>query len=163
MLRFGARPSTPSTSSTFGKNGPVLLHHGFSVDGLSWLAFDPNNLTGDPTDPTFLPQTLYDEGYDVYIVNARGTKYSLGHTDFDYNNGDSVADNVDDGAVAYWNWGIDEAATIDVPAMIDEILAVRKVEDPNTCQKVNVVTHSKGSTYSLIAANAFPTTAEARI
>jgi len=30
-----------------------------------------------------------------------------------------------DGAVKYWDFGIDEAALIDIPAMIDEILITR--------------------------------------
>ena len=163
MVRFGTRVSTPIDAANVGKKGPVLLHHGLRTDGLSWLNIDPTGLTGVLADPVFLAQTLYDEGYDPWIVNARGTTYSLEHTDFDYSGTDSVADAVADGAVDYWNWGVDEAATIDVPAMIDEILAVRKDEDGTTCQKVSVLTHSKGSTYALIAANAFPTTAEARI
>jgi len=47
----------------------------------------------------------------------------------------------------------------DIPAFINEILTTRK--DEGSCQKVSLVTHDKGGSFSMIAMNEFPTTASA--
>ena len=35
----------------------------------------------------------------------------------------------DTGAAAYWNYGVDEIATEDVPAMLNKILEIRQLDD----------------------------------
>lgn len=62
----------------------------------------------------------------------RGTLYSREHETLD-------AD-VDD---EYWDFTADELALEDVPALVNEILETRKADD--SCKKVSIVTHSKGS------------------
>ncbi|XP_024639866.1 triacylglycerol lipase 2 [Medicago truncatula] len=47
---------------------------------------------------------LADNGFDVWIANTRGTKYSHGHASFSNNSSD------------YWNWSWDELVAYDLPA-----------------------------------------------
>jgi len=86
MVRIsGDSAGTPNADN----KGPILLVTGATGDGLSW--FDAN----DPTSPV-LPERLFDDGYDVWFVNRRGTTHSKGHVTLD---ADAAAD-----AEAYWNW-----------------------------------------------------------
>lgn len=63
-------------------------------------------------DPTRnLAFVLADEGYDVWLVNNRGNKYSGIHTK--YNWWDKK----------YWDYSIDELVKYDVPAVVDLVLA----------------------------------------
>ena len=103
-----------------------------------------------------LPESLYDLDYDVWIAYGRGSKYSRTHTSLDPDGTDSAT-----GQEAFWDFGVDEYTQVDLPAMINEILATRQVD--NQCQKVNLVSHSSGGAFSLITANAFPTTTSERV
>ncbi|KAK3184446.1 hypothetical protein Dsin_031732 [Dipteronia sinensis] len=94
---------------------PVLLQHGLMMVNQS-LAF-----------------ILADNGYDVWISNTRGTKYSRGHTSLTPND------------PAYWEWSWDELVAYDLPA------CVQFVHD-QTGQKLHYVGHSLGT---LIAFAAF--------
>lgn len=57
-----------------------------------------------------LPFILYDLGYDVWLGNNRGNKYSQKH----------LRHNL--GSTAYWDFSIDEFALFDIPNTIDYIL-----------------------------------------
>ncbi|MFS7930864.1 putative triacylglycerol lipase [Helianthus anomalus] len=104
---------------------PVLLQHGLlMVDGGTWVLNAPDESLG------FI---LADNGFDVWIVNTRGTNYSRGHTSL------SPSD------PAYWEWSWDELATYDLPA------SIQFVRD-QTGQNVHYVGHSLGT---LIAFSAF--------
>ncbi|KAG5545657.1 hypothetical protein RHGRI_017965 [Rhododendron griersonianum] len=76
---------------------PVLLQHGVFSDATTWLVNTPDQSLG------FI---LADNGYDVWLANTRGTKYSSGHTSL------SPSD------PAYWNWSWDELAGYDLPASV---------------------------------------------
>ncbi|XP_058220144.1 triacylglycerol lipase 2-like isoform X2 [Rhododendron vialii] len=102
---------------------PVLLQHGLLVDAANWLLNTPEQSLG------FI---LADNGYDVWLANTRGTKYSSGHTSL------SPSD------PAYWDWSWDELAAYDLPA------SVQYVHD-QTGQNLHYVGHSLGTLMALAA------------
>ncbi|MBA0675098.1 hypothetical protein Goari_016659 [Gossypium aridum] len=102
---------------TRGNKSPVLLQHGVFVDGRSWLLLPPKQS---------LAFNLADNGYDVWLVNSRGTEYSEGHTSL----------NFDD--PAYWNWSLDELVAYDLPATFQYVY-------DQTGQKLHFVGHSLGT------------------
>ncbi|XP_042495386.1 triacylglycerol lipase 2-like isoform X3 [Macadamia integrifolia] len=93
---------------------PVLLQHGILVDGMIWLLSTHQSLG-------FI---LADSGFDVWIVNTRGTRYSRGHE--------------------YWNWSWDELVQYDHPAIFEFVYN-------QTRQKLHYVGHSLGTTVALAA------------
>ena len=105
-----------------GSRGPVLLQHGVGADGLSWVQ-GLSDMSQDPTSPLTLPEYLFAQGFDVWIANARGTRYSRTHTTLDPDGLDPAT-----GAAAYWDFGVDEMAKEDIPAEINEILTIRQGE-----------------------------------
>lgn len=71
---------------------------------------------------------LSDEGYDVWLGNARGTTWSRKHQTLD-----------PDTDPVYWNFTMHEIGIYDVPALVDYILNETKVE------KLHYVGYSQGS------------------
>lgn len=106
-----------------GDRIPVLLQHGLLMDGVTWLLNSPDES---------LAFILADNGFDVWIANTRGTKYSSGHTSL----------SPDD--EAYWQWSWDELVTYELPA------TVQYVHD-QTGQKLHYVGHSLGTLVALAA------------
>ncbi|KAF3662184.1 putative xyloglucan endotransglucosylase/hydrolase protein 2-like [Capsicum annuum] len=96
---------------------PVLLQHGLLMDGITWLLSPPDES---------LAFILVDDGYDVWIANTRGTKYSQGHISL------SSQD------PAYWEWSWDELVDFDLPATF-------KYVHDQTGQKLHYVGHSLGT------------------
>ncbi|GAM22149.1 hypothetical protein SAMD00019534_053240, partial [Acytostelium subglobosum LB1] len=79
----------------------VLLMHGFMMSSEVWLT------RTNPNDS--LPFILADAGYDVWLGNNRGNKYSFKHTTYTPDQ------------EQFWNWSIDELAKFDMPSMVDFI------------------------------------------
>ncbi|KAF3783640.1 Triacylglycerol lipase 2 [Nymphaea thermarum] len=77
---------------------PVLLQHGVLVDGLTWLVNGMNQS---------LALVLADAGYDVWIANTRGTRWSRGHI------------SLDPAQREYWEWSWDELVKFDLPDTFD--------------------------------------------
>ncbi|XVF71826.1 hypothetical protein PTKIN_Ptkin12aG0070800 [Pterospermum kingtungense] len=102
---------------------PVLLQHGILVDAAAWLLNSPDESLG------FI---LADNGFDVWLANTRGTKYSSGHTSLNPNDS------------AYWEWSWDELVQYDLSAF------VQYVHD-QTGQKSHYVGHSLGTLIALVA------------
>ncbi|MCD7455044.1 Lipoyl ligase [Datura stramonium] len=100
---------------------PVLLQHGVLVDGATWLLNPPEQSLGT---------ILADNGFDVWISNIRGTRYSRRHVALDSNDSE------------YWNWSWDELIVHDLPAVIDFIFK-------QTGQKIHYVGHSMGTLIAL--------------
>ncbi|XP_061370264.1 triacylglycerol lipase 2-like [Gastrolobium bilobum] len=103
------------------KKEPVIIQHGVLVDGMTWFMNSPEQN---------LPLILADNGFDVWIANARGTRFSRRHTYLDPSN------------PAYWNWSWDEMVTYDMPAIFDYV-------SNQTGQKINYVGHSLGTLVAL--------------
>ncbi|XP_062105464.1 triacylglycerol lipase 2-like [Humulus lupulus] len=103
------------------KKQPVLIQHGVLVDGLTWLLNEPEEN---------LPMILADRGFDVWIANTRGTRFSRRHT------------SMDPSQPRFWNWSWDELVTFDLPAVFDHVYK-------ETGQKINYVGHSLGTLIAL--------------
>ncbi|KAL5794188.1 hypothetical protein ACOSP7_002782 [Xanthoceras sorbifolium] len=106
-----------------GKRPPVLLQHGLLSDGATWLLLPPDQA---------LAFVLADNGFDVWLANTRGTKYSCGHTSLSANDS------------GYWGWSWDELVTYELPAMFQYVYK-------KTGQKVHYVGHSQGTLIALAA------------
>ncbi|PIA32379.1 hypothetical protein AQUCO_04500172v1 [Aquilegia coerulea] len=96
---------------------PVLLQHGLLMDGITWLLNAPDES---------LAFILADNGFDVWIANTRGTRYSRGHTSL------SPDDSV------YWDWSWDELVTNEFPATLQYV-------HDQTGQNLHYVGHSLGT------------------
>jgi pimeloyl-ACP methyl ester carboxylesterase len=104
-------------SATPGR--PVLLQHGLLDSGTTWVMDFPGQSLG---------YILADAGYDVWIGNVRGNRYSRAHVKYDPRH-DEI----------FWDFSWDEMAHIDLPSMIYYIL--------NVTQQTHIgyVGHSQGT------------------
>ncbi|KAK7393830.1 hypothetical protein VNO78_22394 [Psophocarpus tetragonolobus] len=101
----------------------VLLQHGIFSDASTWLANSPDESLG------FI---LADNGYDVWLANVRGTKYSSGHTSPNPTH------------TVYWDWSWDELASYDLPAFVQYVYHY-------TGQRLHYAGHSLGTLMALAA------------
>ncbi|XP_028794679.1 triacylglycerol lipase 2-like [Neltuma alba] len=102
---------------------PVLLQHGILSDAVIWLFNSPEESLG------FI---LADNGYDVWLANTRGTRYSSGHTSLTPND------------KAYWDWSWDELVSYDLHACVGYVYN-------HTGQKLHYAGHSLGTLTALAA------------
>ncbi|CAI9111562.1 OLC1v1011813C1 [Oldenlandia corymbosa var. corymbosa] len=100
---------------------PVLLQHGVLVDGVTWLLNSPKES---------LALILADSGFDVWIANVRGTRFSRRHVSLDPNKPE------------FWNWTWDDLVVHDLPAVIGFV-------HQQTGQKIHYVGHSMGTLIAL--------------
>ena len=77
---------------------------------------------------------LFEEGFDVWLGNSRGTRHSRKHINLD----------ADRDAESYWNFSHHEFGSIDVPQMVKAI-----VLESGSCRKISYVGHSLGNTQIL--------------
>ncbi|RIA93010.1 triacylglycerol lipase [Glomus cerebriforme] len=92
-------------SHSIGEIKPVvLLYHGLMMCSEVWMC--------NMEEERQLPFLLANAGYDVWLGNARGNKYSMKHTK--YNPGES----------RFWEYSMDEFALFDLPDTIDYILGI---------------------------------------
>lgn len=99
------------------------MQHGLEGDASNWIINSPELA------PAF---NLAKAGYDVWLGNNRGNRYSLSHATL---NSSDPADEV-----AYWSFDFEEMGLYDLPAEIDYILSI-------TGQKqLSYVGHSEGTT-----------------
>ncbi|GAA5796078.1 hypothetical protein HPULCUR_001447 [Helicostylum pulchrum] len=82
----------------------VLLYHGLTLTSEVWVSNIKHRRN--------LALYLSDQGYDVWMGNARGNKYSQSHLTKDPKDAD------------FWQFSINEFAMIDMPDTIDYILKV---------------------------------------
>lgn len=110
------------------KGPAVLFVHGIGDSSDSWLVTGP---------ASSLAYQLSSLGYDVWLYNSRGNKYSKGHVKNLPN-------------VEYWNFGYEEMGTQDLPAVIDYITSINKQ------QKIYYVGFSQGTTLFFIMCSLKP-------
>ncbi|ONK70273.1 uncharacterized protein A4U43_C05F32030 [Asparagus officinalis] len=111
------------------KKIPVLLQHGIFMDGITFLLNSPENSLG---------YILADGGYDVWIANSRGTKFSRRHTVLSVNQSE------------YWDWSWDELVAYDLPAFY------YYVYEHSGQQKIHYVGHSLGTLLALASFSEMP-------
>ncbi|XP_049346463.1 triacylglycerol lipase 2-like [Solanum verrucosum] len=100
---------------------PVLLQHGILVDGATWVMNSAEQS---------LAMILADSGFDVWIANTRGTRYSLRHLNLHSYNPD------------YWNWSWDDLVVHDLPTFVNLVYE-------QTGHKAHYVGHSLGTLIAL--------------
>ncbi|XP_031830114.1 lipase 3 [Nomia melanderi] len=108
---------------------PVLLVHGLMDCSATWVMGIPEKSLG---------YILADWGYDVWLGNVRGNRYSRKHKWM------TTKDE------KYWMFSWHEIGIYDLPAMIDHILEVSKQK------KLMYVGHSQGGTAFLVMASERP-------
>nr|UPN66601.1 triacylglycerol lipase 1 [Colaphellus bowringi] len=118
-----------------GKNGRntgkvAYLQHGILSSSTDWILAGPGK---------GLAYILADEGYDVWMGNVRGNAYSRNHTTL---NPDNQSD--------FWQFSWHEIGTIDMPEIIDYVIARTRVDG------VYYVGHSQGTTVFYVMASFKP-------
>lgn len=106
---------------------PVFLQHGLAINSGSFL------ITGRKS----LGFMLADAGYDVWLGNFRGSKYSNNHV------------YLDNQSEAFWNFSIQENGLYDLPAQINFVSNVTK-------QKIAYLGYSMGTTAAYIYLSTYP-------
>ncbi|XP_011498523.1 PREDICTED: lipase 3-like [Ceratosolen solmsi marchali] len=107
----------------------VLLQHGLLCSSMDWVLAGPKKGLG------FI---LSDIGYDVWLGNVRGSRYSRKHNHY------TVEE------AKYWNFDWHEIGLYDLPTMIDYIL----IETGH--KKLFYIGHSQGSTAFFVMASLLP-------
>ncbi|KAL2913331.1 hypothetical protein HK105_207209 [Polyrhizophydium stewartii] len=87
---------------------PVVVWHGLSISSDVFVC----NVRPDRN----LAMVLADAGFDVWLANSRGNKYSNGHTALDPSRDRSHG-------TQFWDFAIDELSQLDMPAVVDHVLA----------------------------------------
>ncbi|XP_052863648.1 lipase 1-like [Anopheles cruzii] len=108
---------------------PLLLVHGLFASSADFVIIGPNNS---------LAYLLTDRGYDVWLVDLRGNRYSSRHT------------HLHPDSRAYWNFTWHEMGYYDLPATIDRILEV------TGSSQLYYVGYSQGGTAFFVMASARP-------
>ncbi|KAL5657661.1 hypothetical protein ACJX0J_030824, partial [Zea mays] len=113
-----------------GRNGiadntgpPVFLQHGLFQGGDTWFINSNEQSLG---------YILADNGFDVWVGNVRGTRWSKGHSTL------SVHDKL------FWDWSWQDLAEYDVLAMLSYVYTVAQ-------SKILYVGHSQGTIMGLAA------------
>ncbi|KAI8894203.1 Alpha/Beta hydrolase protein [Globomyces pollinis-pini] len=107
---------------------PILLWHGLSNCSELFVSSSPARS---------LAFVLHDAGFDVWLANTRGNKYSFGHSKLDLNTWSGLSE--------YWSYSIDHLAEYDLPATVDFILNF------TNSPKLNYIGFSQGSAIAFAA------------
>ncbi|NXA79035.1 LIPM Lipase, partial [Thryothorus ludovicianus] len=129
FLSLNRIPHNRRDAGLSGNRSPVLLVHGFCLDGGDWVDNFPDNS---------LAFILADAGHDVWIGNNRGSSWSRRHH------------NLSCASEEFWDFSFHEMAMYDLPAMVDFIL--RQTGQ----KKLFYVGHAQGSSLGFIAFSSLP-------
>ncbi|NXS30947.1 LIPM Lipase, partial [Pomatostomus ruficeps] len=129
FLSLNRIPHGRGNAGPSGSRPPVLIVHGFCLDGGDWVDDFPDNS---------LAFILADAGYDVWIGNNRGNSWSRRHISLSIHSEE------------FWDFSFHEMAVYDLPAMVGFILTQTEQE------KLFYVGHAQGSSLGFIAFSTFP-------
>ncbi|XP_064072736.1 lipase 1-like [Vanessa tameamea] len=108
---------------------PVLLIHGILDSADTWIVRGDNSLA----------ITLANQGYDVWLSNSRGNRYSRRHVNLDP---DKDAD--------FWKYSFHEIGHYDLPALIDRVL------NETGAPTLTAIGHSQGTTVFYVLGSTRP-------
>lgn len=112
-------------------NAPVVYcHHGLMTCSELWVLGD--------TAERCLPLQLAAQGYDVWLGNNRGNKYSTGHT------------KLTPAEPAFWDFSIDQFALKDIPTLVNYVLQTTNQK------KLKYIGFSQGSSQLFAALSSIP-------
>ncbi|XP_070610063.1 lipase member M-like [Erythrolamprus reginae] len=132
-LKANRIPNGIHSPEETGPKPVVLLVCGILTEGRSWILNLPSNSLGF---------VLADAGYDVWLINNRGTSWSRRHQ------------NLTIDQEQFWNFSFHEMAIYDIPAAINFILNKTKQNS------LYYIGHSQGASIGLITFSAFPQLAQ---
>ena len=127
ILQLMRIPGALNEEKPYKRKPAILLQHALECDASEWVINSPEKA------PAF---NLATAGYDVWMGNNRGNKYSLNHRTLDPNNSKD--------APLYWDFSYEEMGIYDLPAEIDFILNL------TNHKQLSYIGHSQGTTQFLI-------------
>ncbi|KFB46695.1 AGAP003082-PB-like protein [Anopheles sinensis] len=119
----------PPRSKSTKRSLPVLLVHGVFASSADFLIIGPNNS---------IAYLLADNGYDVWLVDVRGNRYSRRHQ------------HLHSESKEYWDFSWHEIGYYDVPATIDRVLEMTH------SNQLYYIGYSQGTTVFFVMATTRP-------
>lgn len=135
ILRMHRIPSSPIAKSEKSARQPVLLMHGLMDSSATFVLMGPNQS---------LAYMLADAGYDVWMGNVRGSRYSRRHEKLN-------PDGIRPRRKRFWNFSWHEIGMVDLPTMIDYVLSLN-----TDFKKIHYIGHSQGTTVFYVMASRRP-------
>lgn len=123
MLELHRIPGSSESPPARGKR-VVFLQHGLLDSSATWVLMGPQQ---------GLAYMLAVLGYDVWMGNMRGNRYSRRHIQYDADGGRSERRR-------FWTFSWHEMGTIDLPEMIDYV--TQQTDE----QRMHYIGHSQGTT-----------------
>lgn len=108
---------------------PLVLQHGYQESCLCFLNGSPTGHVSEKFIGNNLAFELAKQGYDVWLPNFRGSRFSTGHKYLNF-----MKDR------EYWNFSLDHLALFDLRSVIDYVRNVTNYK------KIAYVGHSQGTT-----------------
>lgn len=134
ILEMHRIPGSPKATNNGQPKQPIFLMHGLLDSSSTWVIMRPDQGLG---------YLLADMGYDVWMGNSRGNRYSRRHVSLDPDGSSGIK-------YKYWDFSWHEIGIYDLPAMIDYILS------KTGFKKLQYIGHSQGGAVGLVLTSQLP-------